>query len=118
MNRTRWMLLGILVAALGALFVWGCSREGSSGPQTVKVAVTDGGFQPRQFNVREGHPVTLLVTRKTDATCVKELVIEGTDVRRPLPLNQEVAVTITPEKKGELHYSCAMGMVTGTMNVQ
>jgi len=118
MHRNRLMLTGVLVAALGALFAWGCSRQGVAGPQTVQVAVTDSGFQPREIDVREGRPVTLLVTRKTDATCVKELVIEGTDVRCALPLNREVAVTFTPERKGEIHYACPMNMVTGTMNVQ
>jgi plastocyanin domain-containing protein len=118
MNRIRFVGVGILVAAAAALLVWGCAQRGASGPETVKVAVTDRGFEPREITVHRGQPVTLLVTRKVDATCVKEIVIKDAGVRRELPLNQEVAVSFTPEKKGELRYACPMDMIAGTITVQ
>lgn len=105
--------VAILAIALGA---WGCSQKAA--PQTIKVTVSDRGFVPAQITVKRGVPVTLLVTRETEATCATELVIEGAGVRKQLPLNQEVSVTFTPEKKGELHYSCPMDMVSGSIRVQ
>jgi plastocyanin domain-containing protein len=117
MNRNRFVWVGILVAA-AALFAWGCAHQGASGPRTVKVAVTDRGFEPREITARQGQPVTLLVTRKTEATCAKEFVIADAGIRRDLPLNEEVEITLTPEKKGELRFACPMDMVSGTIDVQ
>jgi len=118
MKRNGIVLSWILAAAGAALLAWGCAGPSASGPQAVKVAVTDRGFEPRDINVQEGRPVTLLVTRKTDATCAKELVIADAGVRQELPLGREVAITFTPEKRGTLHYACPMGMVSGTLHVQ
>jgi plastocyanin domain-containing protein len=117
MNRQS---LGIIVTAALAAFAlgaWGCSQK-SAGPQTVKLTVSDRGFVPAEITVKNGAPVTLLVTRETDATCAKEIVIAGAGVREDLPLGQEVRITFTPEKKGELRYACPMDMVSGSIKVQ
>jgi plastocyanin domain-containing protein len=118
MKQYRVVLLGIFVAAVSGLFVWGCAQQGAAGPKTVEVAVTDRGFEPREITVRAGQPVTLLVTRKTEATCVKEFVIADAGIRRDLPLDKEVAISLTPEKKGKLRFACPMDMVGGTIKVQ
>jgi plastocyanin domain-containing protein len=110
---------GVLMAAAAAaiaLAAWGCSQK--SGPQVVTLTVSDRGFVPAEIQVRGGEPVTLLVTRETDTTCAKEIVIAGAGVREELPLGQEVRITFTPESKGELRYACGMDMVAGTMRVQ
>jgi plastocyanin domain-containing protein len=118
MTRNRVVLAGIVIASASALAAWGCAQQGASGPQTVKVAVTDRGFEPSEIHIHAGDPVTLLVTRKTDATCAKEIVIADAGVKQELPLNQEVAVTLTPAKKGDLRYACPMGMIAGRLVVQ
>jgi plastocyanin domain-containing protein len=116
MSRGRTGAAAAIATIAIAVGAWGCSQKAA--PQTIKVTVSDRGFVPAQITVKRGAPVTLLVTRETEATCATELVIEGTGVRQPLPLGQEVRVTFTPEKKGELHYSCPMDMVSGSIRVQ
>lgn len=93
--------------------------------RTVELAVTEDGFEPGLVKVKKGEPVTLMVTRKTDATCAKELVIDGADVkggkelRQALPLNAPVRFTFTPVKEGELRYGCGMGkMMGGVLTVE
>jgi len=98
--------------------VAGCQKSSPAGPQTVKVAVTDAGFVPAQVDVRRGQPVVLLVTRTTDETCAKEIVIADEHIQRELPLNQEIRIAFTPEKQGEIRYACGMGMVAGTLKVE
>lgn len=115
MNRN---LVLVLVALAAVVLAAGCQRAATSGAQTVKVAVTDAGFVPAQLTVRSGQPVVLLVTRTTDATCAKEIVIPDEHIRHALPLNQEVRLTFTPEKKGDLRYVCGMDMVAGSIKVQ
>jgi plastocyanin domain-containing protein len=112
MNRR---IAGIAAAALVAAAAWGCSEKA---PQTISMTVSDRGFVPAEITVKKGIPVTLLVTRETEATCATELVIEGAGVHKPLPLHRQVSVTFTPEKKGELRYTCPMDMVSGSIRVE
>jgi plastocyanin domain-containing protein len=115
--KARFVLFGGILLAIASV-AWGCAKQSASGSQTVKVAVTDRGFEPAEIKVRSGRPVTLLVTRTTDSTCVKEIMIADAHVRQALPLNQEVRVTFTPEKPGEIRYACGMDMVAGSVKVQ
>jgi len=68
--------------------------------------------------MRRGQAVTLVVTRKTDRTCVKEIVAADFGIRKELPLDQAVEVTFTPEKTGEVRYACGMDMVAGKLIVR
>ena len=113
----RILFASIGLAALAAL-AGGCQRSTQAAPQTVKVAVTDAGFVPAEVKVRNGVPVVMLVTRTTDETCAKEIVIPDQHIRKALPLNQPVAISFTPEKRGAIRYACGMEMVSGTLRVQ
>ncbi|HMI89716.1 MAG TPA: hypothetical protein VK509_00055, partial [Polyangiales bacterium] len=65
-----------------ALSLWiatGCGGAASKvqiagGP--VEMEVTEAGFVPANIKVKKGKPVELLITRKTDATCAKDIVID------------------------------------------
>jgi plastocyanin domain-containing protein len=88
------------------------------GARNVEMAVTAKGFEPARIEVKKGEPLHLVVTRKTDATCAKELVIKDEGLRKELPLNQSVSFDFTPTKSGEMTYACGMGMITGVLVVQ
>jgi plastocyanin domain-containing protein len=107
--------MGLAVAALLAVVAWGCSEKS---PQTIKMTVSDRGFVPAEITVKQGTPVTLLVTREVETTCATEIVIQGEGIRKELPLHQEVSVTFTPSSKGELRYTCPMDMVSGSIRVE
>ena len=79
----------------------------------IAMEVTDEGFVPANVTVKAGEPVTLVVTRKTDETCATDLLIEGTDIKTALPLNQPVEVAWTPTKAGKVKFGCAMDMMIG-----
>jgi hypothetical protein len=79
----------------------------------VEVAVTDQGFVPARIPARAGAPLTLVVTRKTDQTCARELVFTGVAGKTELPLGKPVEVTYTPKVSGEVKFGCAMGMMVG-----
>lgn len=87
--------------------------------QTINMAVTDKGFEPASVQVRKSEPVTLVITRKTDSTCAKEIVIDEHGIKTKLPLNKAVKVRFTPKKSGDLKYGCAMDkMVGGILRVE
>lgn len=82
-------------------------------PRTIEMAVTEDGFVPANVTVKKDQPVVLKVTRKTDATCANEILIDGTDINVKLPLNTPVEVAWTPKATGSVKYGCAMDKMVG-----
>ena len=121
MSRKLSILAFALACATAAAA--GCSgaQAGSGGeaaaaaPKDGKVAmeVTEAGFVPSRIKAKKGEPLTLVITRKTDATCAKDIVIDEHNVHTKLPLNTAVTVTFTPNKSGELKFGCAMDKMIG-----
>ena len=98
-----------------ALVATGC---GGGVQQRVAVEVTQDGFVPSEIPAKAGQPITLVVTRKTDLTCAKQIIFADLGVEKELPMNQAVEVTVTPTKAGDLRFACSMDMVAGKLVVQ
>jgi plastocyanin domain-containing protein len=103
----------------GALLLGACqqNRTGQSRGE-VHVDVTDKGFEPAEVQVPAGHPVTLVITRKTDQTCIKEVLFENPSQRVELPLNEPVSINLPASSKGTLTYQCGEKMISGKVVVQ
>jgi len=84
----------------------------------VEVSITKKGFEPDKITAKKGEPLRLVVTRRTDQTCAKEIVIADAGMRKELPLDQRVMIDFTPTKNGELRYACGMDMISGVIVVQ
>jgi plastocyanin domain-containing protein len=116
MKGTTWILAMGVAAAIAAA---GCGGAGGARTGTrVELAVTEKGFEPEEVQATKGVPLTLVVTRKTDATCAKEIVIADQNIRKDLPLNQTVEVTFTPADTGEVRFVCGMDMISGRVIVR
>ena len=87
------------------------------GVRTVAVSVTDNGFEPSKIKANKGEKVRLVVTRKTNSTCAKEIVIKDHGINQPLPLDKAITVEFTPAKSGEIRYACGMDMISGVVFV-
>lgn len=100
-----------------ALLASSCKKEQpeSTPRQNYEIAVTEDGFVPAAGKVKVGEPVTLLVTRKTDQTCAKDIVIKDYGVKEALPKDRAVKVTFTPTKPGPVRFACDMDMVAGEL---
>ena len=90
------------------------------GSEKLEIAVTDKGFEPDTVEVAKGQPVELVFTRKTDQTCIKEVILDtgAKKVQKPLPLNKPVTIKTKFTKAGDLKYVCNMNMFSGTVKVQ
>ena len=86
--------------------------------QLVEITVTSKGFEPSSVTVRNGKPVKLVVTRKTERTCATEIVMKDFGVNQPLPLEKPVTVVVTPKGPGQYRFACGMNMIAGTLKVQ
>jgi len=84
----------------------------------VEVSITKKGFEPDKITAKKGEPLRLVITRRTDQTCAKEIVIADAGIQKKLPLNRPVTIDFTPGKNGELRYACGMDMISGVIVVQ
>ena len=102
----------LLIAVLGVL---GCASRSAPARQSdgaIAIAVTEKGFEPAVVRVPAGK------TRKTERTCVTEIVIAEENVKRDLPLGQPVEISFTPTRAGEIRYACGMDMLSGRVIVE
>src|SRR5688572_33337933 len=76
--------------------------------QTARVVIGEKGFTPGSLKLRRGVRTRLIFLRTTDATCAKEIILPDFNIWRALPLNQPVAITFTPRKRGPLTFACGM----------
>jgi plastocyanin len=90
----------------------------SAVPKETKVLVTEKGYEPEKLTVRAGQPVRITFIRTTDKTCGTEVVFPSLNIRRPLPLNEAVAIEFTPKTAGEIGFVCGRNMLRGTVVVQ
>lgn len=77
----------------------------------VEIEVNEKGFVPDRIPAKAGKPLTLVITRKTDRTCAREILFAGQEGKTDLPLNKTVEVMYTPKASGEVKFGCAMGMM-------
>ncbi|MBI5496238.1 MAG: cupredoxin domain-containing protein [Deltaproteobacteria bacterium] len=91
---------------------------GRAGTRRIDLAVTSAGFVPREVRVARGEAIHLVVTRKTEKACVKEIVIKEVGVHNELPLGQPVEIHLAPRAAGTLRFACGMDMVTGVLIIQ
>jgi len=81
--------------------------------QVFKMSVTEKGFEPKELKVKPDVPVVLHITRKTNGTCAREIVVPSKNIKVELPMNKEVVVNIGKLQKGEIKFGCAMEMMVG-----
>ncbi len=84
-------------------------------PRRVAVSVTAEGYEPAEVEARAGETLTLVFERTSDQGCGQQLVFPGRGIRRPLPLNQEVEVELTPKENESIAFTCGMGMYEGSV---
>ncbi|WP_053066204.1 cupredoxin domain-containing protein [Archangium gephyra] len=108
----------LLMGALTALSLAAAPANKSSGVRTVEISVTSKGFEPASVTVKAGHTVRLVITRKTDRTCAKEIILDDLGINQPLPLDTPVTLEFTPSESGTLRYACAMDHIGGIVTIQ
>ncbi len=79
--------------------------------------VVDGGYKPNIITLKQGQKSTLTFTRKDPNTCLEDFIIEDFKIKKYLPMNEPVSVTITPPSKGSFGFHCGMNMFHGRIEV-
>lgn len=86
---------------------------------TVEIAVHNNGYEPSHIQLEAGTTTRLIFTRKGESPCIENVTIPDLDVDPvELPMDEPVAVEVTPTEDGEFAFVCGMDMVGGTLMVQ
>jgi len=118
MNR-NFLVMG-LIAVIFCAMTFALPLTAGARPRIQKftVKITERGFEPVSLTLRRGVQARITFLRTTDQTCAKEIVLRDFGIKRDLPLNQPVVITLTPNKKGEFSFTCGMNMMRGKLIVQ
>lgn len=92
-------------------------HAGYADVKEISITVDGSGFTPPEVTVEKGKAVKLIFTRTTDVTCVTKIVIPDLDIDKELPLNEPVAINISPDKSGSIGFACPMDMLKGKIAV-
>ena len=112
-----YLVIGFVALIVSANFVLPRAAARSR-IQNFTVKITERGFEPDNRTLRRGVQARITLLRTTDQTCAKEVVLPDFGIKRELPLNQPVVITITPGKKGGFAFTCGMNMMRGNLIVQ
>lgn len=80
--------------------------------------VVDGGYKPSNILISLNTPITLNFVRRDPNPCLEEVVLSEFKVKKYLPMNEKVSITITPSKTGSFPFSCGMNMFHGKITVK
>ncbi len=112
-----WVLRFAAVLAL-AVGVLAPTAAVADPPRRVAIRVDQRGFHPSTVEARQGERITLVITRVSERGCGTEVVVPSRDIRRPLPLNEPVEVTLRLAEAGRLAFTCGMGHMRGAVVVR
>ncbi len=107
----------LAAAAFAAPSARAAEKAPAAKPRVIEMTLTDAGLVPAEVKLTKGEPVRIAFTRKTDRTCMFDIVIPEAGVKKAAPLNKTVDVEFTPAKSGSLRVLCGMGMQFGRLVV-
>jgi uncharacterized protein len=85
--------------------------------QTVTMNVTASGFEPSVFKVKKGVSVKWVINGVNVSGCTSTIIVPSFNISKNLQYGENV-VQFTPQKSGEVAFSCGMGMVRGKFIVE
>ncbi len=80
--------------------------------------IVSGGYQPEVISIPKGKTTRINFLRRDPSSCLDEVVLPDFKIRKFLPLNKRVDVSITPKQEGEYEIVCGMNMFHGKILVK
>jgi plastocyanin domain-containing protein len=85
--------------------------------RTVRIKVDKKGFSPASVKATAGRELKLVFNRTDEKNCGKTVVFPDLNIRKDLPVGENVTVTLKPTQSGEITFTCGMGMYRGSVVV-
>jgi Cu(I)/Ag(I) efflux system membrane fusion protein len=108
---------GFLIDSESSLQQPGLVEPPAAAEHKVQILV-DGRYTPDVVRVRRDTRVKLEFVRRDAGACTDAVVFAGLNIRRELPEGKTTVIELPPLEPGEIHYTCGMGMLHGTIIVE
>ncbi len=110
---------GVLSMAFVAWFFFGkkSASDAVEAEGSIDIQVS-GGYKPSVIALKKGKKTTINFLRTDPSSCLEEVVLSDFKIRKFLPLNKKVSITIVPQKTGEFPFACGMNMFHGKIVVR
>ncbi len=79
--------------------------------------IVNGGYKPEVISIPKNKTTRINFLRKDPSSCLEEVVLPDFKIRKFLPLNKKVLISITPRQAGEYEIVCGMNMFHGKILV-
>lgn len=119
MDKLFITILGLMTIGGIYWFFFG-KKSADSGSLTAKKSwniLVDGGYSPKTVVVPVNKKSTLTFTRTDANSCLEEILIGDFKIKKFLPLNTPVRITLSPVKTGSFDMHCGMHMFHGKVVV-
>jgi len=90
------------------------AREGET--QVVRMVESNRGYLPNRFNIIKNKPVRWVIDAQAPYSCASALIVPSLNISKQLQPGENI-IEFTPDKIGEIPFSCSMGMYTGVFIV-
>ena len=88
-----------------------------NGYQMVEMTVNSRGYETNVNKLKAGIPVRLKLITNGVAGCSRAFAIPDYNISKLLPQKGSEVIEFTPEKTGNLTYTCSMGMYSGSFDI-
>lgn len=88
-----------------------------NGKQLVTIDVQSHGYKSDTNTLKLGVPVTLTLNTNNVLSCARAFTIPELNISKILPVTGSTVIEFTPDKVGQLTYTCSMGMYSGSFTV-
>lgn len=93
------------------------SNQNQKTNNVVNITVTNHGYESDVNTLKIGVPVTLNLSTNNVTSCSLAFLIPSLNISKFLPSTGKTTITFTPNKLGNLTYTCSMGMYSGSFTV-
>lgn len=89
-----------------------------NGVQEVTINLTDNGYQPASIKLKKGVPAKVVLKTSDTLGCIRSFVVPSLNIQKVLPKTGEDSFEFTPDKAGQISFTCSMGMYKGEFVVE
>lgn len=108
----------LLVAGLGCSDNEAASASTEGGVQKATVLIEDAKYNPATIRVKRGQPVELTFTGGKELGCGGTVVFKSLNQTKKVETGKSVTFAFTPDKAGDIRFTCDMDMFDGKVVVE